>query len=83
MGAIYAKNQNKYHDMHKVINIIIYIAGFLEVPWSIEVPMINFSPEIKNFQLWGYSSTSHEKLKIGREFVIDHSKIDIESNYVQ
>ena len=57
--------------------------GFLEIPWSIEVPMINFSPEIKNFQLWGYSSTSHEKLKIGREFIIDHSKIDIESNYVR
>jgi hypothetical protein len=45
--------------------------------------MINFSPEIKNFQLWGYSSTSHEKLKIGREFIIDHSKIDIKSNYVR
>jgi hypothetical protein len=58
-------------------------SSFLEIPWSIEVPMINFSPEIKNFQLWGYSSTSHEKLKIGRKFVIDHSKIDIESNYVQ
>jgi hypothetical protein len=55
-------------------------SGFLEIPWSIEVPMINFSPEIKKFQLWGYSSTSHEKLKIGGGFVIDHSKINIESN---
>ena len=57
--------------------------GFLEIPWSIEVPMINFSPEIKNFQLWGYSSTSHKKLKIGGEFLIDHSKINIKSNYAR
>ena len=57
--------------------------GFLEIPWSIEVPMINFSPEIKNFQLWGYSRTFHEKVKIGGEFVIDHSKINIKSNYAR
>ena len=58
-------------------------SGFLETPWSIEVPMINFSPEVKSFQLWGYSSTFHEKVKIGGEFIIDHSKIDIESNYAK
>ena len=52
-------------------------AGFLEVPLSIEVPMANISTEINSFQLWGYSSSLHERIKIGKEFVIDHSKIDM------
>jgi len=58
-------------------------SGFLETPWSIEVPMINVLPETKSFQLWGYSSSNHERIKIGEEFTVDHSKINIESNYVR
>ena len=58
-------------------------SGLLEIPWSIEVPMVNVSAETKSFQLWGYSSSLHERLKIGEEFAIDHSKIDMESNYVR
>ena len=58
-------------------------SGFLEIPWSIEVPMVYVSAETKSFQLWGYSSALHERVKIGEEFAIDHSKIDMESNYVR
>jgi hypothetical protein len=58
-------------------------SGFLETPWSIDVPMIHVSPEIKSFQLWGYSTGNHERIKIGEEFTLDHSKINIESNYVR
>jgi hypothetical protein len=58
-------------------------SGFLETPWSIEVPMIHVLPETKSFQLWGYSSSNHERIKIGEEFTLDHSKINIESNYVR
>ena len=53
-------------------------SGLLEIPWSIEVPMVNVSAETKSFQLWGYSSALDERVKIGEEFAIDHSKIDYE-----
>jgi hypothetical protein len=58
-------------------------SGLLEVLWSIDVPMVNVSPGINSFQLWGYSSSLHERLKIGGEFAIDHSKINMESNYAR
>ena len=58
-------------------------AGFLETPWSIKVPMVNILPETKSFQLWGYSSGSHERIKIGEKFMLDHSKINIKSNYAR
>jgi hypothetical protein len=56
-------------------------SGYIETLWSLKIPMVNISPEVKKFQLWGYSSARHEKIKIGGEFLIDHSKINIKSNY--
>jgi len=58
-------------------------SGFLETLWSIKVPMVNVLPETKSFQLWGYSSGSHERIKIGENFILDHSQINIKSNYAQ
>jgi hypothetical protein len=58
-------------------------SGFLEASWSIKVPMVNVLPETKSFQLWGYSSSNRERIKIGGKFTLDHSKINIESNYVR
>ena len=56
---------------------------FIETKWSIKVPMVNILSEIKKYQLWGYSSKKHESIKIGESFKIDHSKVDIGSNYVR
>ena len=58
-------------------------SGILESPWSIKVPMINVLPESKNFQLWGYSSSNLEKIKIGKDFALDHSRINMKSNVVR
>ena len=55
--------------------------GQLASDWSIKNPMINISPEIKNLQLLGYSSSNHERIKIGAMITLDHSKINTESNY--
>jgi hypothetical protein len=61
-------------------NMIRVKSGFLEIPWSIEILMTNVLPETKSFQLWGYSSGNHERIKIGEEFTLDHSKINIGNN---
>ncbi len=63
-------------------NMIRVKSGFLEIPWSIEILMTNVLPETKSFQLWGYSSGNHERIKIGEEFTLDHSKINIGNMYV-
>jgi len=54
-------------------------SGSLKIPWSIKIPMINISPKIKSFQLWGYSSANHERIKIGQNFELDHAKINKEN----
>ena len=63
-------------------NMIRVKSGFLETPWSMEVLMTNVLPETKSFQLWGYSTSNHERIKIGEEFTLDHSKINIKNRYV-
>jgi len=55
----------------------------LEGTWSIGVPMVSIFPETKKFQLWGYSSSLHERIKIGEKFALDPSKINMKSNYVR
>jgi len=52
-------------------------SGSLKIPWSMKIPMINISPKTKSFQLWGYSSTNHERIKIGQKFELDQTKINI------
>ena len=59
------------------ISMIHIKSGFLEIPWSMKIPMINISPETKSFQLWGYSSANHERIKIGQNFELDHTKINM------
>ena len=61
------------------ISMIHIKSGFLEIPWSMKIPMINISPETKSFQLWGYSSTNHERIIIGQNFELDHTKINKEN----
>ena len=55
-------------------------SGSLKIPWSMKIPMINISPKTKSFQLWGYSSTNHERIKIGQKFELDPTKINILNN---
>ena len=52
-------------------------SGSLKIPWSMKIPMINISQKTKSFQLWGYSSTNHERIKIGQKFELDQTKINI------
>ena len=59
------------------ISMIHIKSGFLEIPWSMKIPMINISPETKSFQLWGYSSANHERIKIGQNFELDHAKVNM------
>jgi len=54
-------------------------SGSLKIPWSMKIPMINISPKTKSFQLWGYSSANHERIKIGQNFELDHTKINKEN----
>ena len=61
------------------ISMIHIKSGFLEIPWSMKIPMINISPETKSFQLWGYSSANHERIKIGQNFQLDHAKINMQN----
>jgi hypothetical protein len=61
------------------ISMIHIKSGFLEIPWSMKIPMINISPETKSFQLWGYSSANHERIKIGQNFELDHAKINMQN----
>ena len=58
-------------------------SGFLETPWSLDIPMVNVLAETKTFQLWGYFSGKHERVRIGQSFSLDHSKINITSDYSQ
>ena len=58
-------------------------SGFLETLWSLDIPMVNVLAETKNFQLWGYFSGKHERVRIGKSFSLDHSKINITSDYSQ
>ena len=41
-------------------------SGFLETLWSLDIPMVNVLAETKNFQLWGYFSGKHERVRIGK-----------------
>ena len=52
-------------------------SGFLETLWSLDIPMVNVLAETRKFQLWGYSSGKHERVRIGESFSLDHSKINI------
>ena len=58
-------------------------SGFLETPWFLDIPMVNVLAETKNFQLWGYFSEKHKRVRIGKSFSLDHSKINITSDYSQ
>ncbi len=59
------------------ISMLQIKSGSLKIPWSIKIPMINISPETMSFQLWGYSSDNHERIKIGQNFELDHTKINM------
>jgi len=59
------------------INMIHIKSGSLEIPWSMKIPLINIFPETKSFQLLGYSSANHERIKIGQNFELDHTKINM------
>jgi len=61
------------------ISMIHIKSGSFEIPWSMKIPMINISSKTKSFQLWGYSSANHERIKIGQNFELDHAKINKEN----
>ena len=61
------------------ISMVQIKSGSLKIPWSIKIPMINISPKTKVFQLWGYSSSKHERIKIGQNFELDHTKVNKEN----
>jgi len=54
-------------------------SDYLNTLWSLKIPMVNIPSEANNFQLWGYSSVPHEKIKIGKVFNIDPSKIKMKN----
>ena len=58
-------------------------SGFLETPWSLDIPMVNVLAETKKFQLWGYFSGKHERVRLGESFSLDYSKINMNSDYAQ
>ena len=57
-------------------NMIRIKSDFLETHLSVKIPMTSISPGTKSFQVWGYSSAKHERIKIGQKFELDHSKIN-------
>ena len=57
-------------------NMIRIKSDFLETPLTVKIPMTSISPGTKSFQVWGYSSAKHERIKIGQKFELDHSKIN-------
>ena len=61
-------------------NMVRVKSGFLEIPLSLKIPMISISPGTKSFQVWGYSSANHERIKIGQKFELDHTKIKMKNN---
>ena len=67
----------------KIIQADFTKSDFLETPWSLDIPMVNVLAETKTFQLWGYFSGKHERVRIGESFSLDHSKINITSDYSQ
>ena len=54
-------------------------SDFLETPWSMKIPITSISPGTKSFQVWGYSSAKHERIKIGQNFELDHAKINMQN----
>ncbi len=61
-------------------NMVRVKSSFLEIPLSLKIPMISISPGTKSFQVWGYSSANHERIKIGQKFELDHTKIKMKNN---
>ena len=83
IDAVYVTKTDSKNPLAITVNdgdMIRVKSDSLEIPWSLKIPMINILPETKSYQLWGYSITSNERVKIGEKFELDYTKVNIKNN---